>query len=104
MLGGRMNDVLNTVLLDLTDRLRDSVQYWVGERLVPGLGRLLLTGGGSQVRELPEKLSDALGVPVERWSPVADASNKKDERREPWEARLSVAFGLALRSFPRKSA
>ncbi len=104
VLGGRMNDVLNTVLLDLTDRLRDSVQYWVGERLVPGLGRLLLTGGGSQVRELPEKLSDALGVPVERWSPVADASNKKDERREPWEARLSVAFGLALRSFPRKSA
>ena len=103
-LGERMMEVLEMNLQELLDRLKDSVQYWVGERLVPGLGHVLLTGGGSQVRELPDLLSNTLGVPVERWCPVKDAMGKDDERRAPWESRLSVAFGLALRKFPKKGS
>jgi Tfp pilus assembly PilM family ATPase len=98
----RMDDILQMSFQDLLDRLRDSVQYWVGERLVAPIGRVLLCGGGSQIRQLPDLLSDVLNVPVERWVPVQHAAAKKDSDRVEWDARLTVAFGLAMRTFPKK--
>ena len=52
--------------------MRDTIEYWVSEQLAGSLGRVFITGGGSQVRGLPEYLADALAVPVERWSPLLD--------------------------------
>lgn len=100
-LGERLPDVLERGARDLADRLQDTIQYWVGERLVPGLRRVLLTGGGSQVHGLAEFMSEAFSVPVERWSPLMDTSPEQSGERAPWEYRLSVAFGLALRKFPK---
>jgi type IV pilus assembly protein PilM len=101
-LTARMDDILQTSMRDLIDRLRDSVQFWVGERLVPPIGRMLLCGGGSQIRDLPTMLSDLLSVPVERWAPIQQAASEEDTERLAWDGRLTVAFGLALRQFPRK--
>lgn len=87
---------------DLVARLRDTIHYWVSERLVSQLARVFLTGGGSQVRGLTEFLSDSLSVPVELWSPIRDTiSSGMEAGQEPWEYRLTVAFGLALRKFAR---
>ena len=100
-IGDRMGEIVETGLRELSDRLQDSIQYWVGERLVPNIDRMLLTGGGAQVRELPEILSKALDLPVERWFPAQLPKGKKNEQ-QAWDARLTTAFGLALRRFPRK--
>lgn len=95
-LGDRLPEILHTAADRFVMRLRDTIDYWVAERLVPGLGQMFITGGGSQVHWFPEFLSEALGVPVQRWNPV-----QGNERAEcsGWEHRLSVAYGLALRSF-----
>jgi len=100
----RMGEVTSNSLGDLCDRVQDSIQFWVGERLVPGVGRVLLTGGGAQIRELPDILSETLSVPVERWNPLSAAGLRDDKKAAPWAYRLTVAFGLALRKFPRRGS
>jgi len=99
-LGERMPEIIAPCLRELTDRLQDTIQYWVGERLVPPVGRVFLTGGGSQIRELPDMLSRVMKVPVEHWSPIPDDGSRKNKQLAPWRYRMSVAFGLALREFP----
>ena len=84
----------------------------MSEQLASSLEHVFITGGGSQVRGLPEFLADALAVPVERWSPVldsesrtanAESGDRESETRTPeWTYRMSVAFGLALRRFGKK--
>jgi len=98
-----MAGLLRDAVRELVDRLRDTIHYWVSERLVPSLRMVYVTGGGSQVRGLPELLSDALSVPVERWSPVEDLHRDTREGRETWDYRLTVAYGLALRRFDRSA-
>ena len=100
-LAKRMPEALERGMRDLLERLQDTIQYWVSEQLIPRLGRLLVTGGGSQVHGLPGFMSEAFGVPVERWSPLMDTTPEEAGQRAPWQYRLSVAFGLALRQFPR---
>lgn len=95
-----MAEILGASMRELTDRLQDTVQYWVGEQLVPYISRVLLTGGGSQIRHLPKLLTAALGVPVKHWSPIPECSSRGDGTLAPWRYRLGVAFGLALRQFP----
>jgi len=98
----KMREILEPCVRELTDRLQDTIQYWVGEQLVPPVGRMLLTGGGSQIRELPDMLSRMMEVPVEHWSPIPDDGSRKSKHLAPWRYRMSVAFGLALREFPGK--
>lgn len=96
----RMDEILNACMRELTDRLQDTVQHWGSEQLIPLLSRVLLTGGGAQIRPLPQFLSRALGVPVEHWSPIPEDPSRKGEALAPWRYRMAVAFGLALRTFP----
>ncbi len=89
-----LEDVLQGSAKDLMMRLRDTMRYWVGERLVPAVEHVFLTGGGSQVRGLAELLSNTLAVGVEHVAPV-----KTESSDILWDHRLSVAFGLSLRRF-----
>ncbi len=110
-LQSRVQDALRSGAKELVGRLHDTIEYWVSEQLADSLEHIFITGGGSQVRGLPEFLAAALAVPVERWSPVLDAnrppkgksgaSNPKSEIQK-WTYRMSVAFGLALRRFGEK--
>ena len=108
----RIQEAIRSGAKEFVGRLRDTIEYWVSEQLAGSLGHVFITGGGSQVRGLPEYLADALAVPVERWSPLLDiesqapkiesgARNPQSEIR-PWAYRMSVAFGLALRRFGKK--
>lgn len=97
-------DLLASCAADCISRLRDTIQYWIGERLVPRLGRIELTGGGCQAHGLREVLQDAFDVPVEHWMPALDFAGEHAEAMRPEAARLSVALGLALRELSlRKS-
>ncbi len=96
-----MPEVLQSRAHELVDRVRDTLRYWSGERLVAELDRLFITGGGSQVRGLPELLSDGLNVPVKRWAPPMENGNKPAEDWPSQQYRMTVAFGAALRSFSR---
>jgi type IV pilus assembly protein PilM len=105
----RIQEALRSGAKEFVVRLRDTIEYWVSEQLAGSLEHVFITGGGSQVRGLPEYLADALAVPVERWSPLVEAggpaadggSAARDPKSEihNWTYRLSVAFGLALRRF-----
>lgn len=97
-------ELLANCAADCISRLRDTIQYWIGERLVPRLSRIELTGGGCQVHGLKEVLQDAFDVPVEHWMPALDFAGEQSEAMRPEAARLTVAFGLALRELSlRKS-
>jgi len=108
----RVQEAIRSSAKEFVGRLRDTIEYWVSEQLAGSLGHVFITGGGSQVRGLPEYLADALAVPVERWSPLLDAEgrapNVESGVRNPqseinkWTYRMSVAFGLALRRFGKK--
>jgi type IV pilus assembly protein PilM len=100
-LSARRQELLEGNARDFAVRLRDTIEYWVSERLVPALGRVYITGGGSQVHGLPEFLAAVLAVPVERWSPLEDIGAASEELK-PWTYRMTVAFGLALRKFERE--
>ena len=101
----RMQETVRSGAKEFVGRLHDTIEYWVSEQLAGSLGHVFITGGGSQVRGLPEYLADALAVPVERWSPLLNADsgvrNSKSELQK-WTYRMSVAFGLALRRFGKK--
>ena len=107
----RIQETIRSGAKEFVGRLRDTIEYWVGEQLAGSLEHVFITGGGSQVRGLPEYLADALAVPVERWSPLVDAENRtlnaESGVRNPqseihkWTYRMGVAFGLALRRFGR---
>lgn len=98
-LGDRMVEVLRKGASEFVGRLHDTVHYWSSERLVPTLTKLLLTGGGSQVRGLPEFFAEDLQVPVERWAPFGTACAAGVGDVKTWDNRMTVAFGLALREF-----
>ena len=103
-LEARLAGLLKDCAEECMGRLKDTIQYWVGERLVPGLGKIALTGGGSQVRGLERVFADEFAVPVERWAPALEMARGHEEAVRPWAARLTVALGLALRQFvTRKS-
>ena len=88
-----MAEILQTGARDFVVRLRDTIEYWISEKLIGPLTRIYLTGGGSQAPELPEFLSQSLNVPVERWAPPL-GSAMTGIRYE-----MTVAYGLALRKF-----
>lgn len=99
VLGNRMGEALTKGALEFVGRLHDTVHYWSSERLVPTLTKLLVTGGGSQVRGLPEFFAEDLQVPVERWTPFGAACPGGAAEVKAWDSRMTVAFGLALREF-----
>jgi type IV pilus assembly protein PilM len=90
-------EIIEGCAADCISRLRDTIQYWIGEKLAPRLGRIELTGGGSQVHGLKEVMQDAFDVPAEHWVPALDFAGEHAEAIRPDAARLTVAFGLALR-------
>ncbi|HWB70871.1 MAG TPA: type IV pilus assembly protein PilM [Egibacteraceae bacterium] len=82
------------------DELRGSLDYYQAQAEAVPVRRVVLTGGASQLPNLAERLSDALGLPVQRGHPMQELRIGKvgighDElvAAEPY---LAVAIGLAL--------
>jgi len=98
-LADHVDDLLRTSAQELVERVRDTLRYWSGERLAADLTRLFVTGGGSQIRGLPEALGEGLGVPVQRWAPPLGDDKDPDRDWTSQRYRMTVAFGAALRRF-----
>ena len=94
-------DSLRPVLVELTTEIRRSLDFFRVQSGEAVIDRMILTGGGSKLRGLPEAIGDALGFKVEMGDPwlsctyddkVFDSAYLKEVAPE-----LSVALGLALR-------
>jgi type IV pilus assembly protein PilM len=93
-------DVIRGRIQRLIDEIRSSIDYCAAQRDIPQIERIVLTGGSSQLPQLPEQLAQGLNLNVMSGSPLrhvdhAQAAIAPDEltNAEPF---LAVAVGLAL--------
>lgn len=93
-----MAEILQEKGGDFVTRLRDTIEYWISEKLVSPLSRLFITGGGAQVPELPDFLGQALNVRVERWAPPLGQTMPGQHYE------MTVAYGLALKQFDARKS
>ena len=84
----------------LLDEIRGSLDYYATQADAVPVRRVILTGGASRLRGLAERLSDALGIPVERGHPMQElrigSVGLPHEQLVDLEPDLAVAIGLAL--------
>jgi type IV pilus assembly protein PilM len=98
--GSPATGVTDPLLDRFVNEVRGSIEFFTFQSGAPQLADVVLTGGGSLIGGLAERLSAALGVPVEHGHPFdhvpvdgADVSDKEMSIAEPF---LGVAVGLAL--------
>lgn len=83
----------------LVDEIRGSVDYCAAQRDIPRVSRIVLTGGASQMSELPAQLADGLSLDIMTASPLDSLAGVRDADDETLAAAapfLSVAVGLAM--------
>jgi type IV pilus assembly protein PilM len=83
------------------DEVRGSIDYYLTQEGATRISTVILTGGGSKLPGLPERLSSALHLPVEEGRPLdrvrlGKISQTPDELAQ-LSAVCSVAIGLAMR-------
>lgn len=80
----------------IASEIRTTLQFFAGS-ITPAqpLSRLLLTGGGSQLRGLEEMLAERTGVPVEELVPLQPGRRSRGMSAEDTAA-YGVAIGLGL--------
>lgn len=82
------------------DQVRGSLDYFVASSGVPGIDRVVLTGGGSRLTGLAERLQEASRCEVIRGNPFADltvgSTGLSDDQLQFVEPLATVPVGLAL--------
>jgi len=83
-----------------SDEIRRSVDYYHTQAHEGQIGKVLVTGDGSLVRNLPRYLSQSLRLKVEQADPLRRLAENKSKlsaaELEALAPRLAVAVGLAL--------
>ena len=83
----------------LLTSLRNTLSYFVNARQQEGIGRIILTGGGSRLRGLDSALSEITKLQVTTGDGFADVQvSKTASKTDAGSAGMSVALGLALGS------
>ena len=111
--GGEVFEALIPAITDLTEQIKKYLDYYRGhashEHLAPNgkqVDKILLCGGGSNLRGLPEFLSGELKVPIEFGNPWVNILPRKKKARAPLSFEKSLSFvtalGLALRGFGKE--
>jgi type IV pilus assembly protein PilM len=82
------------------EEIRGSVDYYSAQSGSVPVRRVVISGGGSQLPNLRERLADTLGLPVDRGHPMQELRIGKvgldNEQLIEAEPYLAVAIGLAL--------
>jgi len=105
---GKIFEALIPVLVDLIQQIKKHLYYYqthaTHEHLPPGenrVSKILLCGGGANLKGLPEFLSSELKLPVELGNPWINILSKgqKNISKFPQKEtlRYATALGLALR-------
>ncbi|MDP2663907.1 MAG: type IV pilus assembly protein PilM [bacterium] len=111
--GGEVFDALIPAITDLMEQIKKHLDYYQShashEHLAPNgkwVEKILLCGGGSNLRGLPEFLSEELRAPIEFGNPWVNIlpRDKKTRAPLPFEKSLSfaTALGLALRGLEKE--
>jgi type IV pilus assembly protein PilM len=90
---------VESVLLNLATEIRTSFDYYESQN-TSSVVKIFLSGGSSKAGGLKEKLSSALGIPVETWDPFKQIkiSDKIDiQKLNQFSGQFNIAVGLALR-------
>jgi type IV pilus assembly protein PilM len=97
----RAVEVIYRVTSEMLTSLRNTINYYVNTRQPESVDSIVLTGGGAQLRGLPEALAEMTRLPVALGDPLAsfalsrrlDADGLREHR-----SGLGVALGLAVGS------
>lgn len=95
-----LSSLMRPVLEHLLTELSRALSFYKVQVDEAGVSRILLCGGGAELKQLQDYLADGLGLTVELFNPLVRIS----ERAQPLEPeqvaeqgpRLGVAIGLAL--------
>ncbi len=97
----RVYEALRPVLIELTTEIRRSLEFFRVQTGDASINRMLVTGGGANLRGLPEAIGDTLGVRVEHgdaWLTVTVDPNRFDSAYlQNMGGAFAVPLGLALR-------
>ena len=92
--------VLTQALGSLVDEVRSSVDYYRASSTGGALSRLVLTGGGSRLPQIAERLAATMNVTVVPGTPFAGIDTSKaaltDEQLRFVEPMAAVPVGLAM--------
>jgi type IV pilus assembly protein PilM len=96
----RAGQVVSDRLTPLVEEIRGSLDYYLAQSQSSPIGRVLVTGGGSRLAGLMERLQSQLGGRVEPAHPLAalkigDVSLSQAQLAE-YEPLMTVPIGLAL--------
>lgn len=99
-LGTETNRVIDEKLDRFCEEIRGSLDFYASQESAVPIQRVVVTGGGSRLRYLPERLAQVLGLPVVSGHPMqglkigdVGLSHQELVDAEPY---LSVAIGLAM--------
>lgn len=105
----RAGQVVRDRLAPLVEEVRGSLDYYLAQSQSSSIDRILVTGGGSRMPGLMERLQAQLGSAVEPARPLAGLSIGKGVGLTEWqlaevESLLTVPVGLAMAGEVRKGA
>ena len=99
----RAGQIVAGQLAPLLDEIRGSLDFYAAQADGGGLRRVVLTGGGSRLPDLAERLEAVVGVRVERGQPLASVQvpdGPLGSALADAEDILAVPLGLALSGEP----
>ena len=102
----RAGQVVSDRLTPLVEEIRGSLDYYLAQSQSSPIGRVLVTGGGSRLPGLMERLQSQIGGRVEPAHPLATlkigAVRLSQAQLAEYEPLMTVPIGLALAGEPTK--
>jgi type IV pilus assembly protein PilM len=102
----RAGQVVSDRLTPLVEEIRGSLDYYLAQSQSSPIGRVLVTGGGSRLPGLMERLQSQIGGRVEPAHPLANlkigAVRLSQAQLAEYEPLMTVPIGLALAGEPTK--
>lgn len=103
-LAARAGRIVNDRIGPFVEEVRGSLDFYAAQGDAPPVARVVLTGGGSRLPGLVERLREALGAPVELGRPLERVNVGRigisPDRLAQSEALLAVPLGLAEATRP----
>src|SRR5690606_40211701 len=93
-----MVEVIHEATGQLLNGLRNTLNYFVNARNQDGIGRILLTGGGSKLPGFDAALAEITRVPVHTDDGFGGVKVLRSAEKSAGRSNMTVALGLALGS------
>ncbi|MDY6856635.1 MAG: type IV pilus assembly protein PilM [Thermodesulfobacteriota bacterium] len=93
-------NILEPLLYSFVQDLRKSLAYFDSKSGRKGFRKIILSGGGSRLRYLPQYLTEELGINVELFNPFLNLKGAEDFSNSDLgkiSPQFALAFGLALK-------